>query len=134
VDADVPLPDELPRRAIDHVDRAALAAGDDDVAPTEAGEDRRLLEVVVEQVVRERLEVPEERAREPVEDDERVGVEVRTRAARPVRIGRRPGERSSSTAGGYQSPPPLFSSGFPQRLRPVVSKRQRSLPVFRSSA
>src|SRR6476620_2432973 len=39
-----------------------------------------------------------------------------------------------SNAGGYQTPPPEFTLGLPQRLVGTVLKCQRLLPVFASRA
>jgi hypothetical protein len=50
-------------------------------------EDRRVLEVVVAQVVRGDLPVPEQLAGLPVEGDEGVGVEVPAGTAARVRVG-----------------------------------------------
>ena len=85
--------------------------------PPTLREDRRRLEVVVADVVRRHLVVPEQPPGARVEHEQRVGVERRARedaavrppACRPTAPGsscRRRARPSSSTETGYQSPPP----------------------------
>ena len=68
-------PDAPARRPVPRDDATSLPRPEHQLTAAGAREDRRHVEVVVADVVREDLVVPEEPARGAVEDDERVGVE-----------------------------------------------------------
>ncbi len=92
------LPDGLAVRCGEGVDAPHLPGGEDDLGRRPVDRDRpdhgRVLEVVVADVVPDDLTEPEHLSGRAVERDERVGVEVRPRPARAVRVALRPGERS----------------------------------------
>src|SRR3984957_8152749 len=86
------LPDELAALPVDRDDDAGLAGVDHDLPAVRSGEDRRVLEVPVIDIVRRQLVVPDELARFSVQLDDRIGVEIRPRTARTPRTLRRAGE------------------------------------------
>src|SRR5690606_1029645 len=91
--ADRPLPQQPAGGPVELVDDAHLAGAEHDLAVPGAGEDGRVLEVPVVDVVRQHLVVPDDPAGAAVELDQRVRVEVRAWAARP------PGELGGADEG-----------------------------------
>ena len=123
-------PDAPARRPVPRDDATSLPRPEHPLTAAGAREDRRHVEVVVADVVRDDLVVPEEPARVAVEHHERVGVEraardtrrrsarLRSRPrARGSRYLRRRGPRRRPIPGSTTPPPPAFGVRPPLRDR-----------------
>ncbi len=139
--ADRRLPDHLAGLRVDRDDEAVLARPDRQLLAADGGEDRRVLEVPVVDVVRGRLVVPLELAGLRVQLDQRVGVEVGTGPARAPGQAFGAGERHR--VAGPDVHPAFFVEGgrVPEAaarvdgfvlLRPERLRHRVPVPFFRA--
>ena len=120
------------RVAVPGDDPSGLPGAEDQGVTAEGREDRRRLEVVVADVVRCHLVVPEELSRGTGEDDERVGVERRAAEPGSVRKRFRPAPRAGVRDAGVHVAARVDADGIPGaassglRVRPRLLDRRES--------
>src|SRR6476620_8062956 len=135
--ADAGPPDRLAGLDVHSDDESGLARPNRHFLAAGLGDDRRVLEVPVVDVVRRLLVVPDELAGLGIEFDQRVGVEVRARPAGAERFAFGAGERRRVTGAGVDEAlgveggrVPEAAAGVHLRFAPEAFRHRVPVPQF----